>query len=142
MTTRYLILLALILCTPKGVPAIGAMHSAVEGRPLGPMELTSVDVQASIHDRLAITRVDQVFTNPSDMEVEGIYTFQLPESAIITDLVLWIGDRRIQGQIMEAVTARETYDEIVGRRIDPTRIERVSDQLFRLSVFPFPAGGS
>jgi len=56
--------------------------------------------------------------------------------------VLWIGDRRVQGQIMESVQARQTYDEIVGRRIDPALIERIDDQLFRLSVFPFPANGS
>lgn len=142
MSTRCALLLASILCLPIGASAIGVMQSAVEGQLRGQMELTSVDVQVSIRDRLAITRVDQVFTNPSDIQVEGIYTFQLPESAIITDLVLWIGDRRVQGQIMEAVTARETYDEIVGRRIDPALIERVSDQLFRLSVFPFPAEGS
>lgn len=56
--------------------------------------------------------------------------------------MLWIGDRRVQGQIMESVQARQTYDEIVGRRIDPALIERIDDQLFRLSVSPFPANGS
>lgn len=137
-----LFILALVVGCSSAASSIGVMESAIEGSPLGPMELTSADVQVRIQDRLAITRVDQVFSNPTELEVEGIYTFQLPPGAIITDLVLSIGDRRVQGQIMEAVEARQIYDEIVGRRIDPALVERISDELFRLSVFPFPPHGS
>ena len=66
----------------------------------------------------------------------------LPEGAIITDLVLWIGDKRIQGMVLEKEEARRTYDDIVGRRIDPALIEQVTPNQFRLSIFPFPAQGS
>ena len=92
--------------------------------------------------RVARTRTDQVFTNRADGVVEGIYEFTLPEGAIITDLVLWIGDKRVQGIIMEKEAARRVYDAIVRRRIDPALIEQVTPNQFRLSIFPFPAQGS
>ena len=92
--------------------------------------------------RVARTRTDQVFTNRADRVVEGIYEFTLPEGAIITDLVLWIGDKRVQGIIMEKEAARRVYDAIVRRRIDPALIEQVTANQFRLSIFPFPAQGS
>ena len=132
----------ILLLVPASASAIGVMRSAIEGNVLGPMTLALVDVQVTIQDRLAITRVDQIFSNPSDDVVEGIYTFRLPPGAIITDLVLWIGDRRVQGQVLERFEARRTYDEIVGRRVDPALIEQIDDQTFTLSVFPFPANGS
>ena len=106
------------------------------------LELTSVTVVVQIDERIARTRTDQIFTNHAEWEVEGIYEFTLPEGAIITDLVLWIGDKRIQGMVLEKEEARRTYDDIVGRRIDPALIEQVTPNQFRLSIFPFPAQGS
>ena len=51
------------------------------------LETASVEVKVDIRDRIAVTRLDQVFTNLSDREVEGIFDFPLPEGAVITDLV-------------------------------------------------------
>ena len=106
------------------------------------LELTAVTVDVRIDERVARTRTDQIFTNHAEWEVEGIYEFTLPEGAIITDLVLWIGDKRIQGLIMEKEEARRVYDDIVRQRIDPALIEQVTPNQFRLSIFPFPAQGS
>jgi len=121
---------------------IGYVYTGVGGGGREWLELTSVVVDVDIQDRVAVTRADQVFTNHSRQELEGIYEFSLPDGAIITDLVLWIGDRRVQGQIMEKEEARRTYDEIVGRQIDPALIEQIEENQFRLSIFPFPAEGS
>ena len=131
----------LALC-PSEAGAIGVMYMGVGGQRADLMQFTSADISVTIGDRVAVTRMDQVFTNLSDAQVEGIYEFTLPEGAIITDLVLWIGDKRIQGLILEKEEARRTYDDIVGRRIDPALVEHVHDRLFRLSVFPFPPNGS
>ena len=106
------------------------------------LELTSVTVDVQIDERIARTRTDQIFTNHAEWEVEGIYEFTLPEGAIITDLVLWIGDKRIQGEVLEKEEARQTYDDIVRQRIDPALLEQVTPNQFRLSIFPFPAQGS
>ena len=44
--------------------------------------------------------------------------------------------------VLEKEETRRTYDDIVGRRIDPALIEQVTPNQFRLSIFPFPAQGS
>ncbi len=41
------------------------------------MEFASATVDVTIDDRLAVTRMDQVFTNRSSEVVEGIYEFTL-----------------------------------------------------------------
>lgn len=127
---------------PLSAWGIGYVYTGVGGGGRELLELTSVTVDVKIQDRVAVTRTDQTFTNRSDNTVEGIYEFALPPGAIITDLVLWIGERRVQGIIMEKQQARQTYDQIVGRRIDPALVEQVDERHFRLSIFPFPAQGS
>ena len=137
-----LILLAALLLIPLPVLGIGYVYTGVGDDGRQHLELTAVTVDVRIDERVARTRTDQIFTNHAEWEVEGIYEFTLPEGAIITDLVLWIGDQRIQGLIMEKEEARRVYDDIVRQRIDPALIEQVTPNSFRLSIFPFPAGGS
>ena len=140
MKAQLTLLLALL--APLPALSIGYVYTGVGDDGLQHLELTSVTVDVQIDERIARTRTDQIFTNHAEWEVEGIYEFTLPEGAIITDLVLWIGDKRIQGEVLEKEEARRTYDDIVGRRIDPALIEQVAPNQFRLSIFPFPAQGS
>ena len=137
-----LILLTALLLTPLPALGIGYVYTGVGDDGRQHLELTRVTVDVRIDERVARTRTDQIFTNHAEWEVEGIYEFTLPEGAIITDLVLWIGDKRIQGLIMEKEEARRVYDDIVRQRIDPALIEQVTPNQFRLSIFPFPAKGS
>ena len=134
--------LVLALLAPLPALSIGYVYTGVGDDGRQHLELTSVDVAVQIDERIARTRTDQIFTNHADWEVEGIYEFTLPEGAIITDLVLWIGDKRMQGLILEKEEARQVYDDIVRQRIDPALLEQVTPNQFRLSIFPFPAKGS
>ena len=141
MHSRFILVTALLLIS---LPAfsIGYVYTGVGADGRENLELTEVTVDVRIDERVARTRTDQIFTNHAEWEVEGIYEFTLPEGAIITDLVLWIGDKRVQGLIMEKEEARRVYDDIVRQRIDPALIEQVTPNSFRLSIFPFPAKGS
>ncbi|MXX36648.1 MAG: VWA domain-containing protein [Gemmatimonadetes bacterium] len=134
--------LLLALVAPLHALSIGYVYTGVGDDGRQHLELTSVTVDVQIDERIARTRTDQIFTSHAEWEVEGIYEFTLPEGAIITDLVLWIDDKRIQGEVLEKEEARRTYDDIVSQRIDPALIEQVTPNQFRLSIFPFPAKGS
>ena len=136
------LMLLLALLAPLPALGIGYVYTGVGDDGRQNLELTSATVDVQIDERIARTRTDQIFTNHSDRELEGIYEFTLPDGAIITDLVLWIEDKRIQGLILEKEQARQIYDDIVRRRVDPALIEQVTPNQFRLSIFPFPPNGS
>ena len=140
MKAQLTLLLALL--APLPVLSIGYVYTGVGDDGRQHLELTSVDVAVQIDERIARTRTDQIFTNHADGVIEGIYEFTLPAGAIITDLVLWIDDKRVQGLILEKEEARQIYDDIVRQRIDPALLEQVTPNQFRLSIFPFPAKGS
>ena len=140
MKAQLTLLLALL--APLPALGIGYVYTGVGDDGRQHLELTSVTVDVQIDERIARTRTDQIFTNHSDGVIEGIYEFTLPDGAIITDLVLWIDDKRVQGLILEKEEARQIYDDIVRQRIDPALLEQVTPNQFRLSIFPFPAKGS
>src|SRR5436305_2564199 len=96
----------------------------------------SVKITTKIHSQVATTKVEQVFENPSPYRLEGAYFFPIPESASISDFAIYDGDKRMAAEIVEKARARQIYNEIVRRQIDPGLLEYVGKDLFQASVFP------
>jgi len=67
------------------------------------------NVSMSISGPILRAKVRQVFRNPSQFWSEGIYTFPLPEQAVVDHLRLVVGRRVIEGQIHEKQVARNIY---------------------------------
>lgn len=93
-------------------------------------------VTVTIEDQIATTHVDQVFINESRHELEGIYTFPLPEGAAITDFAMWVDGERLSGEILPADEARRIYEDIVRRQRDPALLEYVGRNTFRARIYP------
>jgi Ca-activated chloride channel family protein len=98
-------------------------------------------VSVSIRDQVAVTRVDQVFYNPNDWQVEGIYLFPLPPGAAVASFTLWVDGEPVEGEILDADRARQTYQEIVRTMQDPALLEYVGSGAVRASIFPIPPQG-
>ena len=97
-------------------------------------------VTVTIEDQVAITHIDQVFINEENTTVEGTYIFPLPEEATINEFVMWVDGQRVEGEILTREKARQIYDDIVRRQLDPALLEYVGRDLFQASIFPIPPG--
>jgi len=106
-----------------------------------PVRLESHDVRITITDQVARTEVTQVFRNPSRRPVEGVYLFPLPKGAVISDFTMSMGGKQVQGEILDARTARRIYMSIVHRRQDPGLLEYAGRRLIRARIFPIPPRG-
>jgi Ca-activated chloride channel family protein len=93
-------------------------------------------VTVSIDDQLAVTEVDQTLRNVSGHPAEAVYLFPVPIGATITGFEMWVGDKKMDGEIMDAAKAREIYHSIVRSKRDPALLEYVGQGVFRTSVFP------
>jgi len=71
----------------------------------------ATNVSMSISGPILRAKVRQVFRNPSQFWSEGIYTFPLPEQAVVDRLRLVIGKRVIEGQIHEKQAAKKIYQQ-------------------------------
>jgi Ca-activated chloride channel family protein len=98
-------------------------------------------VEVTIEDQVAVTRIDQVFVNEHEWEVEGTYIFPLPEGAVISSFVMWVDGEPIEAEILEASQARAIYEDIVRRRRDPALLEYVGRDAVQARIYPIPPGG-
>ncbi len=99
-------------------------------------------VTVTIEDQVATTRVEQEFLNEHEWECEGTYVFPLPEGAAVSEFVMWVDGKPIEGRILEADEARRIYEDIVRRRRDPALLEYVGRSAVQARIFPIPPGGS
>jgi Ca-activated chloride channel homolog len=100
------------------------------------LNIKSVKITTKIDAQVATTKVEQVFENETPYRLEGSYFYPIPESASLSDFAIYDGDKRMSGEVMEKTKARQIYNEIVRRQIDPGLLEYVGKDLFQASVFP------
>ncbi|HIP79305.1 MAG TPA: marine proteobacterial sortase target protein [Kiloniellaceae bacterium] len=67
------------------------------------------DVSMAVNGLVNRVTVRQVFHNPSDRWLEGIYVYPLPERSAVDRLTMTIGDRKVEGRIMEKAEAERAY---------------------------------
>lgn len=97
-------------------------------------------VDITVDGPLAQVQLTQRLHNDSPRTIEGSYVFPLPENAAIGDFQMMVNGEVIEGEILRKEEARQIYEEIVRRRRDPALLEYVGRDLFRINVFPIPAG--
>lgn len=98
-------------------------------------------VTVTIENQVATTRVDQVFVNEHNWEVEGTYIFPLPPGATVSRFVMWVDDQPMEAEILPANEARAIYEDFVRRRRDPALLEYVGRDVIQARIFPIPPGG-
>jgi len=106
-----------------------------------PLAIESQRVDIKIKDGTATARIEQVFRNSVNRNLEAVYVFPLPENASISDFAMMINGKRMSGELVEKGKARGIYEDIVRRMKDPGLLEHIGGNLFRVSVFPVPANG-
>ena len=119
-----------IVDPPPGVPASEAPSLVVEYH----------RVSVEITDQVATTEVDQVFLNDTQYDLEGIYIFPLPEEAAISEFAMYVDGERWEGEILPREEARQIYEDIVRRSLDPALLEYIGRDTFKASIFPIEPG--
>ncbi|HET8674940.1 MAG TPA: VIT domain-containing protein, partial [Blastocatellia bacterium] len=115
-------------CPPRPIPRPHPIPRA--------LKVKSVKITTKIDAQVATTKVEQVFENDTPYRLEGSYFFPIPESASITDFAIFDGDKRMAAEVMERTKARQIYNEIVRKMIDPGLLEYAGKDLFQANVFP------
>jgi Ca-activated chloride channel homolog len=124
------------------VPALGAGFLIPTDESLPPLAIKFLRVDASIDNQAATTRVSQEFINSTSRDLECTYIFPLPKGAAIRSFAMYIGGKRMQGELLKKEDATRVYEEIVRRAKDPGLLEYMDSQLLRLKIFPVPARGT
>ena len=79
------------------------------GELIPPLSVKYHRVQVNILGQVAKTTIDQVFINHHSRDIEGVYIFPLPEGASLSEFSMYIGDRKVDGEILDRDQARRVY---------------------------------
>jgi len=136
---RIMWVAVVVALAAPGAWATGFMVPA--DRHLAGLHLESHRVNVSIDAQAAVTRVEEVFVNQHDRQLEAVFVFPLPKGAAVNDFKMYVNGKLVTGEIKEAAEARRIYHQIVRQMRDPGLLEYVDSSLLKLSVFPVPPKG-
>jgi Flp pilus assembly protein TadD len=101
-----------------------------------PLSIGYHKVSVEIRDQIARTTIEESFVNHTNVRLEGVFHFPLPQDASISGFGMWIGNDLVEADIVEKQRAREIYETILRERRDPGLLEWTSGNLFKARVFP------
>ena len=131
-------ILAAIACAVIFTPtkAHGAGLLIADGGFGGVLEIKEHDVQVTINNGVAVTKVTQIFRNTENRQVEALYTFPVPKGASVANFSMWINGKEMVGEVLEKKRAREIYESYKQTRKDPGLLEQVDYKTFEMRIFP------
>jgi Ca-activated chloride channel family protein len=138
--TSGVLFFLLALASPLAADGIIIPHPR-PGEHIPPLTVKYHRVSVEIRDQVARTSIDQVFVNNHDRDIEGTFIFPLPENAAISEFVLYVGEKKVEGEILDSREARRVYEDIVRQLKDPGLLEYIGRNTFRARVYPIPARG-
>lgn len=102
----------------------------------GVLEIKEHEVDVTLNNGIAVTRVTQVFHNTENRQVEALYTFPVPKGASVANFSMWINGKEMIGEVLEKQRARQIYDSYKQVRRDPGLLEQVDYRTFEMRIFP------
>src|SRR5882724_5095786 len=143
LTYRNLLgwLLVPLLAVFSMAEARGAGLLVADGGLGGVLEIKEHEVNVTINNGVAVTRVTQVFHNTEARQVEALYSFPVPKGASVAGFSMWINGKEMVGEVLEKKRAREIYQSYKQTKKDPGLLEQTDFKTFEMRVFPIAPSG-
>lgn len=127
---------------PFGVGTVGARRPGDTGAPRSPLAIQRMDVRVAVNGDLASTEVDELFFNGLSEKVEGVYTFRVPEGAMLTRFGVDRDGVVVWGRVKEKAAAAAQYQANVyqGSTEDPALLEWDAPGVYRARLYPIGPG--
>lgn len=106
------------------------------------VSLQKLQIETKIVGKISTNTITMVLKNNSGRLREGRVTFPLPEGVSVSGYALDINGKLRNAVPVEKEKAKEVYETIKKRNIDPGLLEKVEGNNFRTTVYPIaPNGG-
>ncbi|MEW6753771.1 MAG: VWA domain-containing protein [Candidatus Latescibacterota bacterium] len=136
---RCAIAVGVLLAVQAG--ALGGFRFA-DGEGSGLLPVSSARVTVAVEGRLAVTRIEQVVSNPLDRQVEGMCLLRLAADAAVTSLAIWDEAGALAGFPLRRDFALDQYSWTEPARRLPEGAADLRPGSLRLRFAPIPARGS
>ncbi len=93
-------------------------------------------VDVVIQDGIATTTIEQTFANPNHHELEALYTFPVPEKAVVGEFIYWINGQPVIAEAVKKQQARKIYEDQKAQGRSTALTEKDGYKAFSMRVFP------
>ncbi len=107
-----------------------------------PFKIDRHHMNIVVNNQLAKTKIDQVFTNPNDFEVDGAYIFPIPENVISSNFALSIDAKPVTGELHSKEESLRIYRLSAGLSGNAAILEHRGTRAFVAEVPGIPANGA
>jgi len=104
-----------------------------------PFKINRYHINIVVNNQLATTKIDQVFINPNDFIVNGVYIFPVPDNVTSTNLVLSIDGEPVKGELYSKRDARDIYRSSAHLSGNAAILEHLGTRAFVVEVPNIPA---
>ena len=96
--------------------------------------LKEVNIRGNLCGEFAEYTIDHVYENKGTNDVEAIYTFPIPERAVISGFEAVLGGRTIKGLIQDKEEANKIYENFKNKDNNTFLLEEFRDNIFRIVI--------
>ena len=96
--------------------------------------LKEVNIRGNLCGEFAEYTIDHVYENKGTNDVEAIYTFPIPERAVISGFEAVLGGRTIKGLIQDKEEANKIYENFKDKDNNTILLEEFNDNIFRIVI--------
>lgn len=100
----------------------------------GNFELKEVGITGSICGEFVEISINQTFVNNSSQNIEGVYSFPIPDTAIISGFEATIGGRNIKAIVEDKDKASKIYEEALRRGENTLMLDEIMPHMFKLTM--------
>ncbi|TAN68018.1 MAG: VWA domain-containing protein [Methylobacter sp.] len=88
----------------------GAIEAQADGKKIN-FPLLKTEMQAKVKGDLVTVTVKQTFVNPHDKPLHATYLFPLNQNAAVHQMVMEVGDERVEAKIQRIEEAKATFEQ-------------------------------
>ena len=111
-----------------------AQASAMTGSRGEKIALCDVAVTAALTDLLSEVSITQTYRNDEAVNIEAVYTFPLPQDAVLLELEVRIGERLLKGVVVEKKAAEQRYEVAMSEGDAAVMLEAIEPGLYTLNL--------
>ena len=109
-------------------------NAALESTEGQPMTLLGVNVRAQITDLLSQSTIVQTYRNDENVNIEAVYTFQLPLDATLLDLEIKLGNKVLKGLVIARAEAKKRYEKSLEDGNSAVHLEYVQPGIYTMNL--------
>ncbi len=100
------------------------------------LHIESHHVDVAIQDGYATTSIEQTFYNPNDAELEALYSFPVPQKAVVGEFIYWINGSPVIAEAVSKDKALKIYEDQKAQGNATALTEKDEYKTFDIRVYP------